>query len=71
MREKEPRPLAEVIFGPAGGTSPPGADLPEAIGAWYRTWRPRVRDPASSSRSAARQREEDKRYGVDGWVNPS
>jgi len=48
MAEIESRPLAELLFGSANAT-PANSDteLAEAISAWFRAMRVRVRDAAS------------------------
>jgi hypothetical protein len=50
MAQTEPRPLAEVLFGPPGTAPRPEVDLAEVLQAWVRTVRARGREAASTFR---------------------
>jgi len=55
MAESEQRPLEEVLFGPVlGAPTRPESDLAEAVSAWFRASRAKLRDGAVVSTSSAR-----------------
>lgn len=55
MADVEQKPLEEVLFGPAhGAPTQAEADLAEAISAWFRASRAKLRDGAVVSTSSAR-----------------